>query len=156
MEFRKALASALMIIAVSSSAWAQAPTTPEEKATWLKANGAFDTGNFLLKSKKYKEAVARYKEAIELWPNDWHYHYNLALALKHSGNGAEAVTAFRKSLELNEKDWKCWKALGNTYWRMGQYTDASGAFENSLKHGAPPNEQGELRAGIAACKAKGK
>jgi hypothetical protein len=61
MEFRKALASALMIIAVSSSAWAQAPTTPEEKATWLKANGAFDTGNFLLKSKKYKEAVARYK-----------------------------------------------------------------------------------------------
>jgi Flp pilus assembly protein TadD len=117
----------------------------------MKANGSYDAGNFLLKSKKYKEAVVKYREAIALWPQDWHYHYNCALALKHSGNGGEAVAEFRKSLELNEKDWKCWKALGNTYWRLGQKPDAKLAFENALKFGAPPHEAAELHAGIAAC-----
>lgn len=141
----------IAVVLLGAPARAQSPSTPEEKAVWMKANGSFDAGNFLLKSKKYKDAAAKYREAIAVYPQDWHYHYNLALALKHSGNGAEAVTEFRKSLELNEKDWKCWKALGNTYWRLGQKADAKNAFENALKYGAPAHEASELQAGIAAC-----
>lgn len=134
-------------------ATAQAPQSAADRALWMKANGAYDSGNQLMGRKRYKEAIAKYKEAIAVWPGDWNYHYNLALALKHSGNGPEAVTAFRKVLELNSTNWKCWKALGNTQWRLGQFADAKASFENALKY-APVREVPELKSGIAACAAR--
>ena len=148
---RRFLAFASMVV-LALPAFAQ--TAPADKKNWLKANGCYDAGNFLFKSKKYKEAEEKYREAIELCPSDWHYHYNLALALKHAGQGADAVVEFRKTLELNEKDWRSWKALGNTYYRLAQYGEAKTAFENAIKYGAPPGDTAEMRKGIAACKAR--
>lgn len=125
-----------------------------DKTAWMKANGFYDAANFLFKQKKYKEAEEKYREAIATYPADWHYHYNLALALKHAGKGSEAVTEFRKSLEINASDWRSWKALGNTYYRLRQFPEAKDAFENAIKYGAPAADVAEMRKGIAACDAR--
>jgi Flp pilus assembly protein TadD len=143
--------SALLAIVILLGALPAIAQTQPDKTTWMKANGSYDAANFLFKQKKYKEAEEKYREAITLYPGDWHYHYNLALALKHAGKGNEAVTEFRKTLELNEKDWRSWKALGNTYYRLKQFAEAKDAFENGIKYGAPPADVAEMRKGIAAC-----
>lgn len=148
---RQQLYALLVALLLAAPAFGQAPA---EKDTWMKANGCYDAGNFLFKQKKYKEAEGKYREAIALYPGDWHYHYNLALALKHAGKGSEAVTEFRKTLELNEKDWRSWKALGNTYYRLAQFADAKAAFESAIKYGAPAGDVAEMRKGIAACNAR--
>jgi len=132
---------------------AQGPVDPESRAAWQKANGPYDAANNLAKGKKYKEAIAKYREAIAIYPSSAPYHYNLALALKHSGNSAEAIPEFRKAIEINGKDWKSWKALGNSQYKLGKFSDAGTSFETAALY-APAKEIAELKSGITACRAR--
>lgn len=136
-----------------SSQTADAEITSSGNEARMKANGCYAHANQLLTAKKYSEAIAKFKEAIALWPHSAPYHYNLAMALKSSGNGAEAIVAFQKALEINPKEWRYYKAMGNTQWRMRKYADAKLSYESAIKF-APPAEMTELKSGISACAAQ--
>src|SRR5512134_1838929 len=56
------------------------------------------------KKKLWTQAIANYRKALALDPADPDTHYNLALALKYSGNPGAAVGEFEAALRL-KPDW---------------------------------------------------
>ncbi len=70
----------------------------------LKANLAssyYNVGNMLYRSGDYKRALAQYKKAIELNPNDAWSHYNTALIYDyHLNDRARSLVHYKKYLNL--------------------------------------------------------
>jgi tetratricopeptide (TPR) repeat protein len=126
------------------------------KAEWTKANGFYDEGNQLLQAKKYAEAANKYQQAVSLYGSDYHYHYNLGLALKNTGDLPGAIKALRDSLALNSRDWRAWKLLGNCLYKTNDFAGAKDAFQHGIAGGAPAKEAAEMRKGIGAAAARSK
>jgi Tfp pilus assembly protein PilF len=60
-------------------------------------------GTEFARQKSWDEAIADYRKALELEPNDPLTHYNLALALKYKGEASGAATEFQTALRLKPK-----------------------------------------------------
>src|SRR5215469_11335098 len=54
----------------------------------------------LARTRSWDEAIADYRKALALEPNDALSHYNLALALKYHGDTKQAVEEFETALRL--------------------------------------------------------
>ena len=70
------------------------------------------------KEKSWDQAIANYREALKLEPNDAVTHYDLALALKYSGTPAQAVLEFQSALKLKPKWAEAHYGLGATYFDL--------------------------------------
>src|ERR1700682_3069011 len=57
----------------------------------------------LSRTKSWDDAIANYRNALVLEPNDAVTHYDLALALKYKGEAREALKEFEAALELRPK-----------------------------------------------------
>jgi Tfp pilus assembly protein PilF len=55
------------------------------------------------RQKSWDEAIAGYRKALELEPNNPLTHYDLALALKYKGEARAAATEFQAALRLKPK-----------------------------------------------------
>jgi len=75
------LAAAVLALAVLF----QGPCRAQTAETYRKQAFEFS------KAKSWDQAIANYREALALEPNDALTHYDLALALKYSGRAAQAV-----------------------------------------------------------------
>lgn len=64
-----------------------------------KANGV--NGYFLLKQKRYDEAIDKFKKQIELVPNQANPYDSLGDGYRAAGNRQEAINAYHKALEIN-------------------------------------------------------
>lgn len=127
-----------------------------DKNAWLKANGFFAEGNQLMHGNKLTDAIAKYKQAIDLYPSEFQYHYNLALALKKNNDSAGAIVEFKQAIALNRASWKAWKGLANTYFKAGQFADARVAFQQALASNPPAKEIPEIKKGVSFCSARAK
>src|SRR5437763_9065115 len=72
----------------------------------------------LARQKSWDEAIADYRKALELEPNDPLTHYNLALALKYEGEGRGAATEFQAALRLKPKWAEAHYGLGATWYDL--------------------------------------
>jgi superkiller protein 3 len=55
------------------------------------------------RQKSWDQAIASYRKALEVEPNDALTHYDLALALKYKGEAQQAVGEFKSALRLKSK-----------------------------------------------------
>lgn len=93
-----------------------------------------EMGNSLTRSRKFNEAIAAYKKAIEMNPRYGQPYCNLGLLYYHLGQFDTAVLLFKKSLELletNEERSISWNKLGDSYRRLGDYGNALAAYQRS-------------------------
>src|SRR5947209_9483863 len=67
------------------------------------------------RQKSWDLAIADYRKALELEPNDPLTHYNLGLALKYKGEARGAASEFQTALRLKAKWADAHYALGATY-----------------------------------------
>src|SRR6266567_8129693 len=72
-------------------------------------------GNSLDDSGKREEAIEFYRDAIQRAPEYALLHYNMALALRRSGNNAEARPALQQALRLNPSHPSSHLLLGTIY-----------------------------------------
>src|ERR1022692_3355768 len=68
------------------------------------------------RQKSWDQAIANYRKALELDPNDALTHYNLALALKYKGDAQQAVEEFEATLRLKPKWGDAHYGLGATWY----------------------------------------
>src|SRR5579859_3019829 len=57
----------------------------------------------LSRARSWDDAIANYRKALEIEPNDAVTHYDLALALKYKGDTREALKEFQAALSLRPK-----------------------------------------------------
>jgi len=60
-------------------------------------------GAELSRAKSWDDAIANYRKALEIEPNDAVTHYSLALALRYKGESREALKEFQAALKLRPK-----------------------------------------------------
>ena len=84
----------------SSSGSGSGSHPPPDRSTWQRLRPVMEQADQLDQSGRKAEAVERYREALELWPDFDHGHYNLALCLQESGRLGEAQHHFDRTLEL--------------------------------------------------------
>ena len=67
----------------------------------------------LYKQKKLDEAIACFRQALELDPKFAPAHRNLGIALYKQGKLDEAIACFRNALEVDPNDAQAHRNLGN-------------------------------------------
>jgi tetratricopeptide (TPR) repeat protein len=146
------IAALLLTVEHSAPAWTQGMFPGQgSKSDWLRANGFFAEGNQHLQTKKYAVAESKFKQAITIYPGDYHYYLNLGLAQKKQGELADAAESFKKGTALNACDWRLWKGLANCLYQSGDMKAAEQAFRQALNSSPPERGRAELTQGIAAC-----
>ena len=93
------------------------------------ADAAFD----FAKAGKYEEAIAEWKKALELSPNDDKAHHNLGLLLVSQGKFEEAIPHFEKTLAINPRYPGAHGSLGVALIGAGKTAQATGEFEKAIE-----------------------
>ena len=70
------------------------------------------------------EAVAHYRRALEINPDNAGVHYNLAVVLAGRGEVDEAVAHYEKALEINPNYMEAHHNLGAVLFGRGQVEEA--------------------------------
>lgn len=95
------------------------------------ADRLFLEGNKHYAEQKYSEAISKYKEAININPQQWAYHFNLGLAYKKMSQHDQALLAFRQAQTLNPESFSANKELGESLARIGHFDEARVYYEKA-------------------------
>jgi tetratricopeptide (TPR) repeat protein len=90
-------------------------------------------GAALFKQGKLEEAVAAFREAIRLQPDDAGAHIYLGNALRMQGKLDEAVASYREAIRLAPKHAKAYGALGQALLQQGRFADARDSTRQCLE-----------------------
>jgi tetratricopeptide (TPR) repeat protein len=86
-----------------------------------------ELGNSYAGSKKFDDAIAAYKKAIELEPQNGQPYSNLGFVYYLQGKYDMAIQLYKKSIDLldaREEQSASWNRLGDAYRRLGDYSNA--------------------------------
>src|SRR5438034_8510134 len=92
-------------------------------------------GNWLVRLRRPDEAIAAFKEAVALKPDDDIALGNLARILRARGRTQDALDAlevFRTALRVNPKNPQSWYQLATLYLDLGRTGDAEASFKEAL------------------------
>ena len=90
-------------------------------------------GIVLYDQKKWDEAAAAARKAIQLEPRSAHAYNNLGNALGRQKKPDEAVAAFRKAIEIQPNDHLAYHNLGCTLAEQKQFDEAIVAFRKAIE-----------------------
>jgi len=79
------------------------------------------------------EAVAEYKNAIEIKGDYAYAYYNLGFAYNRKGLVDEAIEKYKKSIELNPQFDQAFNDLGIAYRRKGEMDEAIAAYQKAIE-----------------------
>jgi Flp pilus assembly protein TadD len=114
---------------------------PPESPTTLSSNYVSDTeksaayqnsGNKYLEEGRFADAIAQYRMAVKLSPQDEDAHYNLALALAKAGNSAEAQKEYLEAIDIYPVYPEAHNNLGNLLLAEGNLEAAVTHFKAAL------------------------
>src|SRR5206468_3791170 len=96
------------------------------------AEAQFNLGLLRDGEKKHPEAVAAYREAARLRPDDPAIRLNLGAALRRSGDLEGAVTELREATRLSPKNAVAWSNLGLLLSDKKAYDDSRTALQKAV------------------------
>jgi tetratricopeptide (TPR) repeat protein len=99
------------------------------------------------------DAIASFKQAVELGPKFADAWYSLGLAYDVDNRTADAIAAYQKAIALKPEYVEALAALGHAYLQTDRHADAVTAFENAVKS-APDNAEA-LEGLASACHLRG-
>lgn len=108
-----------------------------ERALWTKANDIYNTGLELDKKQSIDLAIAKFREAIHIYPYDGDYYNCLGVDLKKVGNYQEAEVAYKKAISLNGDNWRYWNNLVNVLFVEKRYEQSRAACSKALMLNPP-------------------
>lgn len=125
-----------------------------ERAKWVQANKPFNEGILFYRALNYESAITKYKEAIQIYADDYEYYNSLGLAYKKTNRLEEALEAFKKSIELKDNSWESWSNLGSIYKRQNHPHEAFDAYSRALQFNPPQKSKVLILQNVAASKEK--
>ena len=90
-------------------------------------------GDLLLYERRYEEAIAFWREALERSPEDVELLLRLGVALSLKGDYVEAERTFKRALQIKPEDPKLTYNLGLMYIRWGKDEEALRYLKRTLK-----------------------
>ncbi len=121
---------------------AQATNNPKEKeAIYLQAISFLPNSHELLYNfacwldevKRYDDAIAAYKKAIEIKQDYQKAWYNMGISYKNKGEDDNAIDVYRKAVEIKPNYHDAWNNMGVSYNDKGEYDNAIAAYKKAVK-----------------------
>ena len=108
----------------------------------------FNVATDLSQKRQFEAAVAAWRQAIVLNPEDPRAHNNLGAALAEIGKTDEALAEYRQSLELNDQSSQAHNNLGSALAQQGKLDEALAQFEKAVELN-PDNGRAHVNLGGA-------
>jgi Flp pilus assembly protein TadD len=105
-------------------------------------------GQILARQGQVDEAIQRFTRAIQLAPNKWTYHFNLAHAEGQLGHWDNAIAEYRTAAGLFPQDYATQYNLAMALHKKGDDQGAVGAFKRAIEL-APSEPSFHLSLGIS-------
>jgi tetratricopeptide (TPR) repeat protein len=83
--------------------------------------------------RRSEEAIAAYRRAIELDPNEGAPHNGLGNVYRDLGRSEEAIAAYRRAIELDPEEAIYHNNLGNVYSELGRSEEAIAAYRRAIE-----------------------
>lgn len=93
----------------------------------------FQAANKLKQERFLEEAIASYRQAIELNPNFYLSHHNLGETLAKLGRWEEAVTSYDRAIELNPNSVWSYYNLGEALAKLCLWEDAIASYSRAIE-----------------------
>jgi len=93
----------------------------------------FQTANKLRQEGKLEDAIASYRQAIELNPNFYLSHHNLGETLAKLGRWDEAVTSYDRAIQLNPNSVWSYYHLGEALAKLNRWEDAIASYRRAIE-----------------------
>ncbi|WP_242040542.1 tetratricopeptide repeat-containing serine protease family protein [Coleofasciculus sp. FACHB-1120] len=104
-----------------------------EAAATTKAEELLNSGNDLLVSERYKEAVIDYDKAIEIKP-DYHEAWNnRGYGLRKLEQYQEAIASYDKAIQIKPDKHEAWAGRGYTLDELQQYREAIASYDKAIQ-----------------------
>ena len=126
-----------------------APTARVDAGARVTAQRANDRGLQLYRERRYDEAEAAFKEAMQLQPRFALAANNLGFVLYRRGKFADASAWFEKAVEMDASRSLAWLNLGDARLQAGDDSKAMAAYKTFLELAPKHARAGELQAWIA-------
>ena len=94
---------------------------------WETPTNLFNLGNTLMPQERVEEAIAYYRRAIDLKPDFFEAHYNLAVALVRIDQVMEAIVHYQTALELQPDHVE-------SHWGLGKTLEKQGRLDAAIPH----------------------
>ena len=114
---------------VKASSQPEATTTVNVRS----AEAYNNQGVELAEQGKFPEAIAAFKQAIQIYPKYENAHNNLGLALGSQQKYTEAVAAFNQALTINPSNFETYNNLGIALGSQGKFSEAVAAFHRAIE-----------------------
>lgn len=107
-------------------------------------------GNGLYKTKNYKGAEQKYRDALKTDTASPVVNHNLGNSLYEQKKYEDAAKAYADALDSDNKDTlnRGWYNLGNSMYEQGKYEEAANAYKEALKNN-PGDEQARYNLAMA-------
>ncbi|MGM9482272.1 polysaccharide deacetylase family protein [Roseateles sp. NT4] len=126
-----------------------APTARVDAGARVTAQRANDRGLQLYRERRYDEAEAAFKEALQLQPKFALAANNLGFVLYRRGKPADAAVWFEKAVEMDASRSLAWLNLGDARLQAGDDGKAMAAYKTFLELAPKHARAAELQAWIA-------
>jgi peptidoglycan/xylan/chitin deacetylase (PgdA/CDA1 family)/uncharacterized caspase-like protein len=126
-----------------------APTARVDAGARVTAQRANDRGLQLYRERRYDEAEAAFKEALQLQPKFALAANNLGFVLYRRGKPADAAVWFEKAVEMDASRSLAWLNLGDARLQAGDDTKAMAAYKTFLSLAPKHARAAELQAWMA-------
>ncbi len=101
----------------------------------------YDQAIYFQKKRRYEESALEWKQVLEIRPDDWMAHNNLALMLRQTGSLQEALQHFQRAreikllnaLELDPAHAPSYNDLGALYLEMSRANEAMTNFQKAIE-----------------------
>lgn len=111
-----------------------------------------DRGRIYLNAGKNAEATADFSSAIDKEPDYFLPYVYRAGIYESQGRDEEAFTDYKKIIALEPDYWYAYESLGATSFRLADWAEAAGNFQNAFGHAGDTYEYA-IAAGIALLRA---
>src|ERR1700719_2893379 len=110
-----------------------------------RANGMLDLGDSLFRQGEYDAAIAQFRKALSLRPDDVRAHRTLGDLLWNKNDLDGAVTEYREALRLNPNDGPAHRSLGNLLLSKNDFDGANTEYREALRINS---EDGEVHRSL--------
>ncbi len=118
---------------ISQQTGAQGPATAIPDAVQPSDQYWLDTGNASYEQEAYEEALAAYKQAVQITPVPLVIYMRMGESLFQLGHYDQALTAYEQVLQREPENVYAYNCSGNALYRLGLYAQARVAYQQAIR-----------------------